>query len=181
MNSWEATKTRVSLVAVGLLFLCPGFLIYFSDQFLQENASRSWPSVPGQVTDLVAKGSFNRERKSREFVGKAEYRYTVEGKEFTSDQTELGPGVKRSTEAEALADVGKYQRGMKVDVFHDPKNPDVGVLEPGFPRHHLILLCMLLAGTAIGALSAIYLIPKWIKNRSVFPPDSASPNLENNG
>jgi hypothetical protein len=63
--------------------------------------------------------------KSRSAV--IEYRYTVEGRTYRGGLLSFGKGLFES-ESTTLA---RYPQGAQVDVFYDPKDPALAVLDPG--------------------------------------------------
>jgi hypothetical protein len=94
------------------------------------------------------------------------YTYVVDGQEFTTDLTDLGPGTKRIDRATALEDVSEYGPGMKVTVYYDPDDPSVGVIEKGIPGVHLVLLVILCVGTVTCTITSFFTIRAWTWGRS---------------
>lgn len=172
--SWASdTKFRLQVFAIGLTILCPIGLIWQAAETRRQIASGSWPSVPGVVQETTAKAWLDSDRKRTLFYGRAVYRYAVDGKDYTSDLTDLGPGTKRDTPEEALADVGEYRPGMNVTVYYDPDDPSVGVIEKGVPTIHLVLLVALCLGAVIGAVVSFFTVRGWVRGARQGKPEQA--------
>ena len=131
----------------------------------QQIASTNWPSVEGEIQDVIAKSWWSEDSKTTKYYGRAVYRYTVQDKEYTSDLTDLGPGAKRADPNTALADVVRYQPGMKLPIYYDPHDPSVGILEKGIPTIHLGLLIGLSVGTIVSVIVSFFTIRGWIKGK----------------
>jgi Protein of unknown function (DUF3592) len=158
----EATLERLKFFTVGLVFLCPGFLIWMAPNAKRQYDSNSWPEVPGIVVATLPKPWVDSDKVTMYF-GRVVYRYSVDGKEYTTDLTDLGPGAKRSTHQQALADVSSYRAGKEVRVFYDPADPSIGILEPGIPSVHQGLIVGLLVGSLIGIVGSIFIVPAWVR------------------
>jgi hypothetical protein len=116
----------------------------------------------GEVQGTHVKVSSDRDNKNL-YYGRVAYRYLVEGKEYTSDLTDLGPGTKRSRQEEARADVAEFTPGMKVAVYYDPGEPSVAVIRTGMPTIRLLLLVGLAIGTIIGAFVSFFTVRGWLR------------------
>ncbi|HEY7422788.1 MAG TPA: DUF3592 domain-containing protein [Gemmataceae bacterium] len=161
--SWaEDTKLRLQLFAIVLTFMCPVFLILQISETKRQIASTSWPSVTGEVQGIDAKTWLDKDNNTK-YYGRVTYRYLVEGKEYTTDLTDLGPGTKRADRDAALADVSGYRPGMKVTVYYDPSDPGVGIIQNGIPTIHLVLLIGLGIGTLVGAVASFFTVRGWIR------------------
>ena len=172
--SWASdTKVRLQFAAIGLTVMCPSFLIWMAGETRRQIASTSWPSVPGEVSRIFAKPWLDRDNNTK-YYGRVAYRYSVDGQEYTSDLTDLGPGAKRRDGAMALADVAEYQPGMTVPVYYDPRDPGVGVLKTGIPTNHLVLQIGLCVGTLIGSVVSFNTARGWIRSARQKPAESSS-------
>jgi hypothetical protein len=87
--------------------------------------TRNWPVVPGRVT----RSSVRTDRSSKDASYLIEYRYEVDGKEYTGSRVAYGAGNSGTSEK-----IREFHRRFpirtKVTVFHDPSNPASAVLEP---------------------------------------------------
>src|ERR1700687_1901662 len=162
--SWaQDTKLRLQIFAIGMTLVWPGLLIWQATVTWKQITSTRWPSVTGEVRETVVKIAADKKGDPL-FYGRVSYRYTVDGKEYTSDLTDLGTGAKRSDPAAAQADVSQYKPGMEVLVYYDPSKPGEGVLERGVPTNHLVVLVMLIVGTIVGAVVCFFTVRGWIRS-----------------
>jgi hypothetical protein len=175
--NWTDTKLRLQFAALFLTVLCPGLLIYQASQTRRQLASTGWPSVPGEVQGIIAKTWSDRDNHIK-YYGRVIYRYAVNGKEYTSDLTDLGPGSKRASREDALADVSRFQPGMAVTVYYDPDDPSVGIIEKGIPTMHLVLLIGLIVGTVVGVVVSFFTVRGWIRSRRQKNADGQLPPSE---
>lgn len=181
--SWaEDTKFRLQIAALGLTVMCPIFLIMDAGVNRQRLASRHWPSTPGEIRNVIAKSWFDSDSRKMKFYARAVYNYRVDGQDYTSDLTDLGPGTKRADPQTALADMEQYHSGMKVTVYYDPNNPGMGVLERGIPPLQLGLLVALCVLTVICGISSFFILRGWLRSiklsRAKKPPSQNLPTEE---
>ena len=160
--SWaQNTKFRLQVTCIALAVMCPVGLILMAGSLRRQHASSSWPTVEGVVLNTVIKPWTDSDGDPTYF-GRAEYSYAVDGKPYTSDLTDLGPGAKRKTQSEAHADVAQYRQGKKVTVYYDPADPQTGILEPGVPSHHMILMSIMLVGMIACPIPSVLIIRGWL-------------------
>lgn len=165
--SWaQNTKFRFQVFALMMMFVAPGFLISMAGETKRQMESAKWPSVPGEVQELVAKNWWDDESKTTKYFGRVSYRYTVDGTEYTSDLTDLGPGLKRADQNAAMADVSQYQPGMKVTVYYDPADPSIAIIENGIPSIHLTLIIGLIAATIVCSVISFFSVRGWLKGKN---------------
>jgi uncharacterized protein DUF3592 len=113
---------------------------------------RSFATTRGKVLDreVAAAPSASGEGrwgKGGGYTPKVTYTYVVNGVAYTSDRWSYAmEGLKRSTAEQALAAVPD-----EVDVYYDPKSPQVAYLHTHTPRIGYVLV----AGGAIGLLAAL--------------------------
>jgi hypothetical protein len=160
--SWaEETKLRLQVFALGMLLVCPVGLYWLVPDLLRQLASNQWPQTEGQVKELIAKPWWDEKAKINKYYGRVVYSYTVDGKQYTSDLTELGPGTKRVDRQTALMDVEEYHPGQRLAVYYDPDNPQQAVIEKGASTVHLVLLVVLSVGAVASAISSFFTIRGW--------------------
>ena len=162
MSWFEQFKLRIQVFTVFMAFLCPGFLIWMASGAGRQLASYQWPAAQGTVVALVAKSWQDSERVMKYF-GRVAYKYEVNGKTYSSDLTDFGPGTKQSDQAAALADVRQYHPGDKVNVFYDPNDPSVGVLEKGIPQIDKILFIILAVGSVVSLIGSVFVVRSWLR------------------
>jgi hypothetical protein len=179
--SWAAeTKLRLQFFAIFLTVLCPALLVWQAAETRRQIASLSWPSVTGEVQGVRAKPWVDQDGHTK-YYGRVVYHYLVEGKEYTTDLTDLGPGAKRASRDAALADVDPFRPGMSVTVYYDPADPGTGVIEKGIPTPHLVLLIGLGIGTIVGAVVGFFTVRGWVRglrqksDEGRLRPDAAEP------
>ncbi len=161
--SWASdTKFRLQIFCIFLTFLCPTFLVWQAADLRRQVASRSWPSVEGEVQGINVKTWFD-DRNDVKYYGRVGYTYSVGGEKYTSELTDLGPGAKRSNRETAFADVSQYRPGMKLPVYYDPADPSIGVIAKGVPTIHLVLAGGLAVGSIIGPITSIFTVRGWIR------------------
>lgn len=161
----EKTGFKLKMFAFFLAIGCPVGLVFMASETRHEIESTRWPSVQGTVLDLVAKQYLEKNEPVR-YYGRAIYRYTVEGHEYTSDQTNLGAGLKHSDQMSALTDVMQYRPGMTVPVFYNPADPAEAVIETGIPSNHLIVLIGLCVGFIVGVVGSFFVVRNWRQARA---------------
>jgi hypothetical protein len=96
-------------------------------------ASEAWPPARGRVTvsEVVEVQSSDLDRLPRRyFKPRVRFRYRVEGEKYWSENVTT---VEVSSTSRDLAEelVRRYPKGSKVDVYVDPKDPTMAVLERG--------------------------------------------------
>src|SRR5262249_4832891 len=152
--SWaEKFIFRVQVFTVGMAVICPSILVWMALNAKRQIDSYNWPEAPGIVESTTAK-TWLDDKKVIKYFGRVVYRYSVNGQEYTSDLTDLGPGMKRIERQAALADVSLYQPGGTVTVYYDPNDPSVGVIEKGIPAIHKVILIALSIGSIIFLLGS---------------------------
>lgn len=161
--SWaEDTKFRFQIFSVMMALAGPVLLIWQAKDTLREIASSNWPTVEGEVQELVAKRSVTDNGKTLQFYGRVKYTYIVDGVEYSTDLTDFGPGTKWPDRSSALVDISQYRVGLKVPVYYDPAEPSVGVLQPGLPQPHRLAMILLIVFTIVCSICAGFTIRSWI-------------------
>jgi len=116
-------------------------------------ASRRWPSADGQLVDAYTIGSPYRSRRYRRRVNiHVRYRYSVDGKEYSSETYGIGRWRWRSySSAEAALN---RVRSSPLRVFYDPASPRRSVVRTGtsFDEAFRLLLGLTTLGAGILAL-----------------------------
>ena len=157
-------KFRLQTGALALALVGTGFLIWEGPGIQREISSRRWPTVEGQIHELVAKTWEGNGNDEPEYYGRVLYTYIVADEQYTTDLTDFGPGPKRLDRKTALADVRHYRVGSKVRVYYDPDDPSVGVLKPGVPDSHQVAILVTGAMAGIGWPLSFLVIRSWIRD-----------------
>ena len=162
----ERTIFKLKMLAFALAVGCPIGLVLIARDTLHEIDSNQWPSVEGQVQNVMAMPTPAKVNEPIEYFGRALYSYAVDGQNYTSYLTDLSSGTKRSSQIEALADVSQYAPGTKIAVFYNPANPVEAVLQTGVPSNHLIVLIGLCIGFVGGVIGSFFIVRGWRHKRS---------------
>jgi hypothetical protein len=113
-------------------------------EFKRALDSKSWPSTAGTITNSYLQK--NREKKKNRWVTtyfpRVEYRYTVADKTFSAGRIAFG-GTSGSNQIKAHNVIAKYPPGKAVQVYYNPDDPTVAVLEAG---HSFKAIVIVLAG-----------------------------------
>jgi hypothetical protein len=108
--------------------------------------SRSWPSVEGSIIRSEVTATKNEE--SELYAPLVEYRYTVDGKEFSGRCIRIGvEQISMGWIGFARRFVERYQPGQRVAVSYNLSHPASAVLEPGVHKQVFFIL-----GGALGVL-----------------------------
>jgi len=152
-------RRRVVPATVGLVFFAIGIAVTTWGWNVLGNAkaSTSWPSVEGKVVsseverERTSRRSGGRRRTSTTYEAAIHYRYTVNGTEYSSDRVSFGE-YSSSNRAHAQGIVSRYPAGKTVQVYYDPNDPEVAVLESGTSWSCYIPIGIGIAFVIVGAL-----------------------------
>ncbi len=119
------TVVFAKATAVGGFFLCLGSvqLILAWRNLTLARRSRTWPSVPGQISASYPHGDFRRGR-----LLKASYRYRVNNFPCSGSRIAFGDNWEPTSRIEDLHH--RYPFGATVTVYYDPRDPRRSALEP---------------------------------------------------
>ena len=108
-------------VATGVVLIVGG--VYFRMLSLR---SRSWPVVPGVITEsrITYSGTGTKRTSSGSHIA---YQYAVNGKFYKGSVVSYAPDILES----ATGTVSRYSQGAEVQVHYDPRDPATAVLDPG--------------------------------------------------
>ncbi len=164
MTWFEKLKLRIKFVTVFVAVLGPAFLIWMLWDSRRQLASYNWPETQGKVVAIRVKPWQDKDG-SAMYFGRVAYTYELNGKIYSTDLTDLGPGWKHDDEASARADVSNYHPGDKVPVYYDPADPSVGVLEKGIPEFQKLLYIGLAVACAVAWLGTVFVVRSWLRSR----------------
>ena len=140
----------------GLLWAFPlmiGLSMMALPQYLRAKKSAQWPSAQGVITASWMNSGLCRHMKC--YHGEIEYRYRVGNTEYQSSAFSLGHDH-WATEQAWQPILDQYPVGKTVKVYYDPRQPAVGILEPG--RHGELELLYEMDLLFIGASSAGFVL-----------------------
>jgi len=162
MSWYERFKARLKFLVVGMAIFCPGFLIWTAADTKRQIDSNSWPTTPGMIV-LTKALTWHDAKRVPKYYGRVVYRYTVDGREYTSELTDLGPGEKRATVGEAMDDVKAYHAGEPVTVYYDPDDPSVGLVANGIPQGQQVVLIACALGSVVCGVGAVFVVRSWLR------------------
>jgi hypothetical protein len=109
------------LIVLGVTFAGLGM-----KNLLQANASRDWPSTRAEIISAEIKtGSGGPRNSSTRYTPHITYRYTVEGKSYTSNRAAF---VYSSSSDKAQAFIRRFPPGAQTPAYYDPADPANAVL-----------------------------------------------------
>jgi len=137
-------------------------------RLLRGNRSKSWPTVPGLITNSNVREWFDEgmqgpevyTRGSTQYEADIIYKYEIDNLKYNAKRIDTSfrgenRGLKRSR---SLSE--KYPSGKPVQVYYDPHNHHISVLEPGFKLNsHFIGYCF---GVVFSlGLTILFSVPDW--------------------
>jgi hypothetical protein len=128
-----------------------GIFVFLGGTFREAYASRSWPTVQGQVTH--SEMTQHRDSDGDMMYGTdITYAYAVNGQQYSGYRVTLMDG---STSARgAVQDaLNRYPAGGTVTVYYDPDDPASAILEPGFTSGVLLLGALIVCFPGAGMLA----------------------------
>ena len=129
--------TLLGVLCMGVFFLAFAgvgvFLLYKGwRQSKQTDASKTWPSVQGQVVGSHVQAGWSEDSdgdRHRSYSGEVTYTYPVNGQAYTSSQVSFGTKASHGKPEPAQAMVNAYPAGRGGPVYYNPGNPAEAVLE----------------------------------------------------
>ncbi len=151
------------LFAAAIVLLIGGFLLKLGVGNAWNGwASRSWPRTESVVTRSESTTSTSRDTSgratSRTTSAEIEFRYVVNGREYSTGTRHFGQTVGSSDSSEAEILRRRYAAGTRHLVAYNPASPDVAAAEPGL---HPDLLWLLGIGFAFSAPALFACVLVW--------------------
>ena len=115
----------------------------------------TWPQTPGVITHsqvLTVPGL----RGSLRAAADIRYQYVANGRTLTGETVGLREGLGTTSE-DGPGLVRRYPKGASVTVWHDPRQPDRAVLQPGASSQDVFVLSILVMAT-IGLLIGLWYV-----------------------
>lgn len=101
-------------------------LWWWGNEVWKYKQAENWPHTDGQITSCETEHHVNLSRSGRStWDVSPTYRYSVKGKDYSGKRL-----FAFRSESDAAAKSSLYPVGKLVEVFYDPKTPDVSVIEP---------------------------------------------------
>ena len=128
-------------------------------QVLKRKRSKAWPIAAGRVTASDVKVETRTERDDnggtrtvQMYGARVGYSYSVAGVAYEGHLVDWIDGVETSLEAPARKVVEKYPVGQLVNVYYDPVDPKMAILEPWRIKGILLLILFTVAFGVAGAV-----------------------------
>lgn len=139
---------------LGPIFVLVGFGVYYflGGSFKEAYASRSWPTVQGQVTH--SEMTQHHDSDGVMYGTDIAYDYTVDDQQYTSYRVALLDGT-TSVRKSVQDTLKRYPAGGTVTIYYDPEDPSSAVLEPGFTGGVLLLGSFIICFPAVGVLAVL--------------------------
>lgn len=148
----ETWLKRLTLTGVAILgFFVLGWLAYFflfgTRQYISElsndTKSSNWPTTAGLITSSNIESW--KESGDTYFEPKIEYKYEIDNLIYSSNRIRFGGFVPSfpSYSVEARETIRRYPSGIAVQVYFDPDNPSLSVLEPRTGQIRILLMLAL--------------------------------------
>ncbi len=114
-NKWTAEIVCTAFVLAGAVLFIYGLV-----EMNRAGKSRDWPSVKGKVVYMAPDSGSGYD---------VMYTYDIGGQTFKSNNLDFSHLSNRDDTRRV---VRQYPEGKIVDVYYDPNDPEISVLEPGF-------------------------------------------------
>jgi hypothetical protein len=126
------------LVSILMIIGGIGALWLGCNELKHGKATKEWPIVEGEIISSKVVEEVHRSPgsidKSITYTPKVQFKYSVEGVNYVSNNIFAGRGEYKSPRRSSAQNiVKKYPEGKKVLVYYNPDNPSEAVLEPGTP------------------------------------------------
>jgi hypothetical protein len=122
---------------LALMILSPLMILLGGGSFLAARSAGSWPTVEAHVVrseiEVSKKVSgFRRSytTSSDYFTPAVEYKYVVDGKQYTGDHIQRPSNPSGFDRSEIEQWTRKYPRGAEITVHYSPNNPSMAVIDP---------------------------------------------------
>ena len=144
----NSIKETIFLFIIGVCFVVVGIGVLYSgvSSIKEANESRNWPIITGLVISSQAH-SQKQQSDVDEVIYLAKIKYSYKVKETIYNNDTVSFSQYRTSNRNYVQDeLKKYPVGAKVDVYYNPNNPQIAVLEP---RWGLINVVSLVIGFII--------------------------------
>lgn len=127
-------------------------------QFLKRGRSKTWPIAAGRITASEVKVETRTEsgggasRTVQMYGARIVYTYSVAGVTYEGHLVDWIDGVQTNFEGPARKVVGRYPVGQRVNVYYDPADPKMAILEPWRIKGIIFLVLFTVAFGAAGAV-----------------------------
>lgn len=128
-----------------LCIIAGGACFWFGLQrYRKGSATYKWPQAPGEILSSEVERQVSEDMDFRgipSFHPKISYTYTVNGRNYTSDQVSILDHGTGDPKGHARKLVQKYRVNKKVKVYYNPQDSSDAILEPGIsPGCYLMMI-----------------------------------------
>jgi hypothetical protein len=154
----------VTLFAAIFMLIGTPMLLSGGVDLYRAYASEKWPATKGEIVydEVDVSTSTTRERgrtrTSTTYGARIIFKYDVEGKVRYANTRRFGE-LSGSNEEWANSIADRYPAGAKFDVFYNPEDPNLAILEPGIESEAFWLPGAGLAFFAFGLAAALIIVP----------------------
>jgi hypothetical protein len=129
-------------------------IIVTSKKLFYASMSKSWKKSRAEIIESDIGTEWTDTDSARKYYRPTiRYKYTFEMKIYENDNYNFLIEDLSKMEAQAL--IKNYQLGKEIDIFVNPFNPRISVIEPGLRGMH-ILVCALCGGLFSGLLYCLF-------------------------
>jgi len=131
---------KANPIILGLLFIVIGGFVFFMwglPPMQYAHSSKDWPAVPGEITRSEVE-TYRSDGKTQ-YLADIVYKYSVEGKTYTSSKVTVGDPPFTSNISPAKRTQAEYPVGKAVDVYYDPEAYSSSALKPGIQNNDIIV------------------------------------------
>jgi len=131
---------KANPIVLGLVFIIIGGFAFFMwglPPMQYANASKSWLSVPGEITRSEV-DTYRKDGKTQ-YLPDIAYTYTVEGRNYTSSKITVGDPPSTSNISPAKRLQAEYPVGEEVTVYYDPEVHSSSTLKTGIQKNDILL------------------------------------------
>lgn len=148
MKSEELAKTREqrkALLIIWAMVALAGlaFTLWGEYQKKEARESANWPTVTGQIITSYVESNTDQDGDTY-YSAEIEYRYPVDGDEYTGSTVRIGGHPYSAHEV-----VRRYPLYKEVSVAHNPVTPSRSVLEPGLISNEKAILGISMMGGSL--------------------------------
>ena len=141
---WHSKRKAIFGIALMVLALPTAIICWIVAA--QMSASKSWPSVQGRiVSSHVERTQIATKVK---YKAQVRYQFSVNGRPYMGSRIRYADTTGSSESAQQKI-VDKYPSNAQVEVFYDPQDPDISVLEPGGAPFLMAIPPLALAGVGL--------------------------------
>jgi Protein of unknown function (DUF3592) len=151
-EAFKRTARKVLPPIFGVIFILSCLAL---PQYIRAKKSRDWPTTSGQIISSSLQVRYFKGMKG--YYAEIRYRYRVGDTNYEGNQISFNRVHAAVAEAWQPV-VDAYLVGRDVNVYYDPKNPSIAVLEPGLHGEIALLYKMTLlymAGSGLAFLMAV--------------------------